>query len=142
VLDSAGQVLCVGDNSLGLLGFGEGTPILPGFTNVITRSVSNVVAATWISAGGLTHCAPLLNGSARCWGSNSAGQLGITPGYSYVVPQTVNNLGGAVEIANGTQHSCARRNDGSVWCWGLGDRGQLGDGTNLSHYVATPVVNL
>ena len=141
-MDSAGQALCVGDNSLGLLGFGSGNPILPGFTNVILQAAATVIGATSLSSGGLFNCAPMNTGYVKCWGRNDAGQLGIPYGFSYVAPQTVQGITSAVEVAGGAQHACGLRSDNIVFCWGFNGRGQLGDGTTTSHYIAAPVVGL
>ena len=93
-----------------------------------------------ITAGDYHACALLQNGEARCWGNNSAGQLGngtVTDSSSSPVP--VFQLAQAVSISTGGFHSCAVLQNGAVKCWGKNDIGQLGDGTTNSSSVPVAV---
>jgi alpha-tubulin suppressor-like RCC1 family protein len=80
-------------------------------------------------------CALLSDGSVKCWGLNTEGQLGY-PGVSKVAvpssvePVSITNLPGVTvtALAAGWMHTCALLSDGSVKCWGWNDRGQLGYG--------------
>ncbi len=87
-----------------------------------------------VAAGRQHSCAILDDGSVRCWGGGSFGQLGYgnqntvgddeTPGAAGPV-----DLGpgrSAVAIATGTLHTCATLDDASVRCWGYGASGRLG----------------
>ncbi len=65
----------------------------------------------------------------RCWGSNSAGQLGQSPdalemGFAEVALPT--DVGRIEEIDAGFSFVCVRTDDGRVSCWGDNSRGQLG----------------
>ena len=76
----------------------------------------------------------LSDGSVKCWGRNSLGQLGHgnledagdQPGEMGVnLPAT--DLGDGmtvVRITSGQEHTCAILQDASVKCWGLGTHGQ------------------
>ena len=65
----SGQTLCVGDNSLGMLGFGGGNPIIPGFANVISQGAfGDGRRHVGISAGGLFNCAPLTEARSSAGG--------------------------------------------------------------------------
>ena len=90
-------------------------------------------------------CAVKEDGTVRCWGSNSSGQLGNGTGGSgqfSASPVTVSDLTDAVAVAAGAAHSCALRATGSVVCWGSNDRGRLGDGTTTTpRLTPVPVVN-
>src|SRR5258705_9556224 len=90
-------------------------------------------------------CAVKEDGTVRCWGSNSSGQLGNNTGGSgqfSAAPVTVSDLTDAVAVAAGAAHSCALRATGSVVCWGSNDRGRLGDGTTTTpRLTPVPVVN-
>ena len=91
-----------------------------------------------LDAGSEHTCVVLDNGNVRCWGLNSAGQLGY--GNTGVVgktrigddetPKTEGpvDFGGpdAVEVATGSFHSCAILEGGDVRCWGLGADRRLG----------------
>jgi alpha-tubulin suppressor-like RCC1 family protein len=104
-------------------------------------SVQPAVAASAgerMDAGAEHSCVVLDNGKVRCWGLNSAGQLGYgntgVLGKNLIgddeTPDTEGpvDFGGpdAVEVAAGGHHSCAILDDGGVRCWGIGTDGQLG----------------
>jgi cysteine-rich repeat protein len=139
LLDNA-TVKCWGLNSSGQLGqdstlslgdeLGEMATILP-------VNLGNGRAATAIAAGENYTCALLDNKSIKCWGENSAGQLG---------QNSLTNLGdevgemaalsgielgdgrkGAI-IAAGGNTTCALLDDQSLKCWGKNTFGQLGQG--------------
>ena len=91
-----------------------------------------------ISAGGAHTCAILDDGSVKCWGSDSDGQLGDggtthTSATKTTSPSTNPiDLGQgrtAVAISAGGAHTCAILDDGSLKCWGSNDNGQLGLGS-------------
>jgi alpha-tubulin suppressor-like RCC1 family protein len=84
---------------------------------------------------GLEHACALSNdGTVRCWGLNSAGQVGVGPGGmtdsgafdTRNTPTLVQNLGMAKQITAGYYHTCALLMDDTVWCWGDNSKGQLG----------------
>ncbi|NOU30906.1 MAG: hypothetical protein HOO96_23660, partial [Polyangiaceae bacterium] len=84
-----------------------------------------------VRAGGDHTCALYKNGSARCWGRNSDGQLGLgdlrdraaTPGET-VASLPALDLGGAVvDVALGAAHTCALLSGGIAKCWGSGENG-------------------
>jgi hypothetical protein len=89
------------------------------------------------AAGYFFTCARFDDGSVKCWGDNTNGQLGLgdalargnAPGEMGSVLPTV-DLGpgrSALQVAVG-YHACARLDDSSVKCWGFNDDGQLGLG--------------
>jgi len=90
------------------------------------------------SMGGVAYnCALLSDGTAKCWGYNSYGQLGNGTTTRSTTPVSVSGLSNAVAIATGRYHTCALLNDGTAKCWGYNIYGQLGNGsTNTS---TTPV---
>jgi len=91
-----------------------------------------------IVAGGFHTCALLDNGSVKCWGINSSGQLGLAdtnsrgdsasemndslPDVKMGTNRTARN------IVAGGYHTCAILDNGTVKCWGQNDFGQLGLG--------------
>lgn len=98
-----------------------------------------------ITAGAAHTCALVDGTSARCWGDNSHGQLGLgtwDPGGDELVPVEVVGLGTASALAAGDSHTCAVVADGRVRCWGLNDAGQLGDGTTTDSSVPVEVAGL
>src|ERR1044072_8371774 len=85
-----------------------------------------------ISAGTSHTCQVNEDGTVRCWGRNTFGQLGngITTTDPTRVPVLVSGLTTAVAVAAGTSHTCALLTGGSVRCWGSNADGQVGDGTS------------
>jgi len=137
-----GTARCWGGNNFGQLGDGTTTQRT---TSVQVANLTNAVAIT--GGGSAPHtCALRADGSARCWGANSSGQLGNNTRNNSSTPVTVNGIIGlpsALAVAPGTAHTCSVRNDGTVACWGLNNLGQLGNGTttNSSNAVAAQGVS-
>lgn len=75
-------------------------------------------------AAGYDHmCAVTPQGTVKCAGSSSNGQLGIEPnqlpaGYNGVTFLDVPNLTGVRQISAGTLYTCALMVTGTVKCWG------------------------
>ena len=95
-----------------------------------------------ISAGSSHTCALLQDGQARCWGSNSMGQLGNRSTTSSTTPVNVTDLPDAVSISVGLFHSCAMNHDGLVKCWGANHGAQLGNGTTTPIDTLIEVLHL
>ena len=115
------------------------------FTAAAPQPASAVTLAAGINAGAAHSCAITSEGSAKCWGWNYYGQLGVGTdtgpevcgfGDEYpigcsTVPASVIGLGSGVsEISSGYADACALMNAGTVKCWGYNAGGQLGDGDN------------
>ncbi|MBI3071218.1 MAG: hypothetical protein HYY84_03735 [Deltaproteobacteria bacterium] len=138
-----GTVQCWGYNNFCQLGRDAGCV----GSTAIPAPVVGVSNAIGISAGAWHACALLSNGGARCWGSDSHGQIGRDGGATAtaIAAADVLGLSSAVEISAGTVHTCARLSNGNVRCWGNDSSGELGrDGGGASSKSATPVdvVNL
>jgi alpha-tubulin suppressor-like RCC1 family protein len=122
---STGTVKCWGWGTSGQLG-----------NNTITSSSTPVdvqgLPATTVTAltGGYRHtCAALSDGSARCWGRNTEGQLGNSTNIASRVAITPTGLGsGVTAIVAGGAHTCAVQG-ATTKCFGLNTAGQLGNGT-------------
>jgi len=131
---SSGQAVCWGEGGASQLGDGGG---LDRDFPVTVRNTANTAALTGITqitAGQGHACARLANGQARCWGNNSAGQIGngAAPADAFTAQAVRNagntaNLTGVVEIDAGEFHTCARLNTGQARCWGDSDSGRLGN---------------
>jgi plastocyanin len=110
-------------------------------------TVSGLTNATAIAVGSGHVCAIVSGGTVRCWGDNSAGELGQGDGAfdNSATPLAVPGVSGAISIASGDFHTCVIMSGGTVRCWGynafaeLGD-GDFGDGQNSD--VPMPVVGL
>jgi alpha-tubulin suppressor-like RCC1 family protein len=136
---SDGTAKCWGYNYYGQLGDGKSNPIenysaIP----VTVTGLSNAVA---IAAGGSHTCALLRDGTAKCWGDNSKGELGDGTTTDSSTPVTVSGLSNAVAISAGMWYTCALLRDGTAKCWGYNYYGQLGDGTTTDIYTPVSVLN-
>ena len=135
-LFSEGSVKCWGDNSGGKLGYdhtrtlGDGLNENGDAANEMGEELPTIdlglepgVSAVAIAAGYSHTCALLSEGSVKCWGDNSKGQLGQGTNFSNI------NLGTnltAKSISVGILHTCATLSNDKVKCWGSNWQGQLG----------------
>jgi hypothetical protein len=87
---------------------------------------ASTVKPVQLAAGGHHACARMEDGTVRCWGDDSSGQLG---GSSIATP--VIGISDAIDIVAGDYHTCVRVKDGTMRCWGENSQGQLGDGTTV-----------
>jgi len=137
-----GRVKCWGWASVGQLGLGSmqphGQPAGTMGDDLPAVDLGTGRTAVAISVGYAHACAVLDDGSAKCWGQNADGQLGLgdTETRGDEPGEMGDNLPAidlgtgrtAVAIAAGTSHTCALLDDASVKCWGNGSQGQLGLG--------------
>jgi hypothetical protein len=99
-----------------------------------------ITAKELASTTGDSDCALMSDGTVRCWGDNSTGQLGDGTKKDRLPPVEIPELRGAIAISLGYQHGCAILADRSVACWGSNVVGQLGDGTFAEHLKPAKVV--
>jgi alpha-tubulin suppressor-like RCC1 family protein len=127
-------VACWGENNIfGAVGDGGRRDRL------VPTAVVGVSGATQVAAGASHACAAIEDGSVRCWGANSFGQVGsgrAGPG-RYRLPVPVAGLDDVVAIAAGEWTTCAVDAAGAAWCWGLNQNGQLG--SELVERSASPL---
>ncbi len=140
-----GQARCWGNDALG-----DGTAGATTAPQVVldpsgTGPLGGVVD---IAAGGSHTCAALEDGSAVCWGSDSAGQLGNgTPSGPALTPTVVldeeggDPLAGVVAVAAGSDRSCAVLETGEARCWGDGTSGALGNRSFAASALPVRVMN-
>ena len=93
-----------------------------------------------ISAGYNHTCALVTDGTIRCWGENTSGQLGDGTTTQRLTPVPVTGITTAVALSAGYSHTCALLADGALRCWGAGTSGQLGDGTTAQRLTPVPVM--
>jgi len=130
---TSGGVQCWGANNVGQLGNGSTTIAkVPVQVSGLSSGVSQV------SAGNGHTCAVAAAGAAKCWGSNSSGQLGDGARNNSAVPVQVSGLiSGVASISAGGEHTCVTMTSGTAKCWGNNAAGQLGD--NSATNRLTPV---
>lgn len=120
---AGGRLFCWGDGSAGQLG-------LSGTTQSSTsREVPLLGGVALQVATYFRHtCVLLTDGTVRCFGDNSQGQIGNgSTGGSVDTPTMVMGITDAVQIAVGYTFSCALTERGQVYCWGDDASGQLGN---------------
>ncbi len=148
-------VRCWGNNSYGQLGSGKSGDIGDDADEHAVEvdigsplGVDEVVAGDWHTCVKLRVTADT-PGEIRCWGRNSAGQLGYgdpaiqtiglteTPAEFYaehglgpVQFQAPGEDYQVTHLAAGESHTCALLDPDEVRCWGNNNHGQLGYGTN------------
>lgn len=82
-----------------------------------------------IAAGDAFSCVLGVDGSVKCWGTNTSKQLGDGTRVNQPRPIRVTVVTGNVNnIATGRAHACAILENSSFKCWGSNADGQLGDG--------------
>lgn len=141
-ISTAGKVMCWGDNTYGQLGNGTTTAVTPyNFVAAKLDPTKDIPVA--ITAGGKHTCSLLKTGLIKCWGDNSAGQLGtgkITPVES--TPVSVVTINNVKAVVAGLKHSCALLGTGKVMCWGDNTYGQLGNGDNKPSALPVEIKNI
>jgi alpha-tubulin suppressor-like RCC1 family protein len=125
-VNTAGDLLCWGDDSFGQLANGQSSAGGYPTPNGVLSLGSGTAAA---SPGGGHTCALTSAGGLKCWGNNLHGQLGAMYDMteSQVPLDVLHATMGAAGIAAGGNHTCGLMASGGVKCWGADDSGQLGD---------------
>ena len=150
----SGRISCWGSNSesyydnenrgfasrTGILGTGSrrSRELLP----APVRGISDAVA---VAVGGWSSCALHRDGTVSCWGTNTAGQLGIGTEDHSNEPQKLRGVENVISItvsegnAWSESNACAVTTDGNVLCWGGNRFGQLGVGDTGPRLAPTGV---
>jgi alpha-tubulin suppressor-like RCC1 family protein len=139
----SGQLYCWGSNNFGQIGDGtlndRSTPTL------IDSGVSYVFVAV-----GATHTCGITSASAvpantlKCWGKNSAGQLGDGTTTNQLSPVIIDIGVAYAQVVTGHSHSCAltaasATPANAIKCWGNNSSGQVGDTTMIQKLLPTTV---
>lgn len=139
-LTSAGAVSCWGDNEIGQLGDGRRDMHHHPTASIFSHLASGVHA---ITAGGDHNCAVLSDGSIRCWGANSNGQLGDGTTTNRSTPiDAIGLTSNVLALGAGHSQSCAISADNGPVCWGFNSNGGVGDGTDQDRFSPSLVNGL
>ncbi|MDA8838039.1 hypothetical protein N9N26_02120, partial [Candidatus Poseidoniales archaeon] len=140
ILDD-GSLKCWGRNYYGELGIGGTTGSSTKYTTPQTVNLGTGRTAVSVSSGQYHTCAILDDGSLKCWGQGTSGQLGIGSTIAQNTPQLVNLGTGrtAVSVDLGNSNTCVILDDGTLKCWGQGNGGQLGIGSNVNQITPQTV---
>lgn len=101
-----------------------------------------------VETGGNHTCALHRDGSVRCWGQNTFGQLGQGTSENLGDNEPVSTISPLIfdervtQITAGGFHTCALFESGGVRCWGRNDRGQLGLGDTFNRGVTEKAFEL
>lgn len=131
---------CWGSNSSEQLGDGTSVPLRANPVEVVSVADGAALSGTTgIAAGSFHTCALLADGTVRCWGDNSARQLGdATTAAKRSVPIAITGLSGVAALTTGSGSLCGLTAGGAVQCWGANDFGQLGRGAATAGGVPSP----
>lgn len=134
VRTAAGAAKCWGGNAQGQIGNatnGTASVLAP---VTVTGLDTDVIAIS--SGAGANHaCAVLGSGGVKCWGQNTAAQLGLGTGdkTNKPAPVSVAGLSGAARLVSASYNNTCAVVGFNIQCWGDNTYGQLGDGTNLAY---------
>lgn len=112
---SNGEMWCWGDNGKGQLGIGSATPS----SSASPKLVQGLTGARQVSLGMGSTCAVNAANELRCWGDNSAGQLGTGGNVPLLAPPVTATLHDVLRVEAGTFNSvCVVGTDFRIWCFG------------------------
>ncbi|BDG01729.1 Ig-like domain-containing protein [Anaeromyxobacter oryzae] len=145
-----GSIRCWGKDDQGQLGNGaqaarSGVVQVPAYLSPLD---GRVVAATGIAAGDQHSCAAYVDGSVRCWGARTHGQLGdgtaLVPAPAPALapvpyPAPLDAFDRYVSVDAGWTHTCALTLKGKIYCAGANGDGQIGDGSTSDRIAPFPV---
>jgi alpha-tubulin suppressor-like RCC1 family protein len=96
------------------LSFPHGLPVLDGTRQIVV--------------GARHACGRMVDGTVRCWGENTLGQIGDGTASTRSKPTPALKVADVVSVVAGGYHTCTLRRDGTVACWGNNKNGQAGPG--------------
>lgn len=130
-----GDVYCWGFNYEGQ--FGDGTV---GSARMTPVPAAGGVRFASLALGGGFSCGLTGGGTAYCWGTNSAGQLGDGTIEDRSTPVRVTTTMRFASLVAGESHACGRTSEGSLYCWGRNTAGQVGDGSGAQAWLVPVLV--
>ena len=97
--------------------------------------VSKLGGVVAVAAGGAHSCALMGEGTVRCWGDNTSGQIGNNTTSSSPVVANIPVAFKMVAVVANSVSSCALQINGFVYCWGDNSIGQLGNGNRQASAI-------
>jgi alpha-tubulin suppressor-like RCC1 family protein len=125
---------CWGANNYGQLG--DGSTTQREIAVVVRNPDSTAMTSVSHISAGFQHTCAVAGGVAKCWGTNTFGQLGVgvgSTGEHYATTVRMSGTGpdmiNAMTIDAGYNFTCAIvGTEHELYCWGKDDNGELGNG--------------
>lgn len=102
------------------------------------RTTFNYVGVSDYIKGYSHACARLTTATTKCWGDNSAGELGVT-GITKADSPVASPASSLHGLTAGNRFTCGITDTGGARCWGTNDRGQLGVGPQTGTVQTDPL---
>jgi alpha-tubulin suppressor-like RCC1 family protein len=127
-------VQCWGRNIYGQVGQPSTTGAF-----LIPTTVPGITTAVGLASEFFHTCAILADGTMRCWGMNTAGEIGDGSISDSAPPTQVAGISMAIAAGLGSSHTCALLSSTAVRCWGENIYGALGNGSTVNSPTAVAV---
>ncbi len=131
----AGAAFCWGRNEQKQIGSAAATnPQLTPLTPTgLGSGVTQISTATYYDYLNSKHTCAIVNGGAKCWGSNVFKQIGNAAATDpQIAPLDVTNLGSGVELIRVQAGGTCALQAGQLFCWGNQDKGRLFNGLSAT----------
>jgi alpha-tubulin suppressor-like RCC1 family protein len=96
---------------------------------------------TAVRSGSLHACGILTDGSVRCWGSNSYGELGDGTTTERLIPVAVSGGFSFTAVSPGWAATCGITTTRAGYCWGGNITGLFGDGSGNNSLTPVPAAS-
>jgi len=139
-----GSVYCWGANNRGQLGNGgnEDSSLPVAVKGISTAIQISAGEGRFVGSPDAHTCALLRDGTVKCWGAGTEGQLGNKNLIDAFEPVLVQGITNAIQVSTGGQYTCALIDNGDVLCWGVNHSGQLGNGEKKESKTPVKVVGM
>jgi alpha-tubulin suppressor-like RCC1 family protein len=123
-ITSSDKLKCWGTNSAGQVGDGTVTD------KKVPVAIDSATSYRAVYMSGYnSNCAITTDDVLKCWGANSAGQLGDGTKTASLVPKVVDSSTRYSQLVLASSSLCGITTAGILKCWGANGSGQVGNGT-------------